>query len=409
MSILPSLDFGTRAYTDKVARRLRAFNLTAWTAASVAAAFAVYLSILDVERFRLLIGLNLLDAVFWAAVPLLHRFGPMVATVAFGASVYASNLAITAFLGTDSGVQLYYMAVAALAVVFIGFARIVLCGIFVAIAAGLHILAHFWLPAQSTIIAVEPWLADSTYIVSVVAVFGLLFAIVFYGLRQTARAEAVAEREYARSEGLLVNILPSAIAERLKGGQESIIADNFASASILFVDLVGFTSRASHMPPSELIVFLNGVFSRFDTLVAKYGVEKIKTIGDAYMVAAGLPETRPDHADAAADLALDMLAAAADVRDPDGNPVAFRIGIGSGPVVAGVVGTRKFAYDVWGDTVNVAARMESQGEPGRIQISDDTHALLSERFHCEERGVIEVRGRGPLKTWFLVGRDTGGM
>lgn len=406
MSILPSLDYGTRQYTDKVARRLRAVNLTAWTAATVAAAFAIYLSVLDFERFYLLVGLNALDAVVWASVPLLHRFGPMVATVTFGASVYASNLGVTAFLGTDSGVQLYYMAVAALAVVFIGFERIVLCGVFVAIAAGLHILAHFWLPAQSTLIAVEPWLADSTYVVSVTAVFGLLFAIVYYGLRQTARAEAAAEREFARSEGLLVNILPSAIAERLKEGRETIIADNFEAASILFVDIVGFTGKATRFSPSDLIVFLNGIFSRFDTLVARYGLEKIKTIGDAYMVAAGIPEPRPDHADAVADLALDMMTDAEDLRDPEGNPVIFRIGIGSGPVIAGVVGTRKFAYDVWGDTVNVAARMESQGEPGRIQISDRTHALLSDRFRREERGVIQVRGRGPLTTWFLVGRES---
>ncbi len=406
MTILPRIDYGTSGYSDKVARRLRAFNLTAWTAATVAAAFAIYLAVLDFGHFHLLVALNTADAVFWAATPLLHRFGPMVATVTFGASVYASNLAVTALLGTDSGVQLYYMPVAALAVVFIGFERIVLSGVFVAIAAGLQMVAHFWLPDRSSLIAVEPWLADGTYIVSVAAVFGLLFAIVFYGLRQTARAEAAAEREYARSEGLLVNILPSAVAERLKAGRETIIADNFDAASILFVDLVGFTTRASHVAPSELVVFLNGVFSRFDGLVAKYGLEKIKTIGDAYMVASGIPEPRADHADAVADLALDMMAEAAELRDPEGNPVAFRIGIGSGPVVAGVVGTRKFAYDVWGDTVNVAARMESQGEAGRIQISDDTHALLSPRFRCAERGVIEVRGRGPLKTWFLVGRES---
>jgi adenylate cyclase len=405
MPFLPSISFGTAGYPDKVARRLRAFNLTTWTAAAVAAAFAIYLAVDDLDRFYLLVGLNALDALIWAAMPLLHRYGAMVATVVFGATVYASNLAVTAFLGTDSGVQLYYVVVAALAVVFIGFERIVLAGFFVAIAAALQIVAHFWLPARPTLIQVEPLLVDGTYVVSVAAIFGLLFAIVYYGLRQTARAEAAAEREFARSEQLLTNILPPPIAERLKGGRDAIIADNFDAASILFVDLVGFTGRATHMAPSELIVFLNGIFSRFDALVAKYGLEKIKTIGDAYMVAAGIPEPRPDHADAIADLALDMMADAAGQTDPEGNPVAIRIGIGSGPVVAGVVGTRKFAYDVWGDTVNVAARMESQGEPGRIQISDDTHALLSDRFRCEERGVIEVRGRGPLKTWFLIGRD----
>lgn len=408
MSLLPGIGLGTDAYPDRIARRLRAVNLTCWCAAAVAAGFAVYLGLYDWPRLWALVAVNAADAVIWAAIPLLHRFGPTVAPVAFGLSVYASNFAITALLGTDAGVYLYYMPVAALAVLFLGIGRIALAGALAATAALLHLAAHFWLPAEGPLAGADPVLVHGTYATSVVAVHALLFAIVWYGLRQTARAEAALEREYERSERLLANILPGPIAERLKGGREATIADTFEEASILFADLAGFTGRASRMPPGDLVAFLNAVFSRFDGLVEYHGLEKIKTIGDAYMVAAGLPEPHPDHAGAAADLALDMMAAAAGLAAPEGEPAAIRIGIASGPVVAGVVGTRKFAYDVWGDTVNLAARMESQGTVGRIQITDETRRLLDGRYRFEERGTIEVRGRGPLRTWFLLGPESPG-
>jgi class 3 adenylate cyclase len=199
--------------------------------------------------------------------------------------------------------------------------------------------------------------------------------------------------------------LPPRVAERLKDRVGAEIADAYADASILFADMGGFTARASDTTPEDLVRFLNSVYTRLDGLVERHGLEKIKTTGDAYMVVSGVPEPLPDHALALADLALDMRDALSGLVDPKGRMVPVRIGIASGPVVAGVVGTRKFFYDVWGDAVNTASRMESTGEAGKIQIAPRTRELLADRFVLEERGVIEVRGKGPMRTWFLIGRN----
>jgi adenylate cyclase len=226
---------------------------------------------------------------------------------------------------------------------------------------------------------------------------------VFYAVRAIARAEAAAEREFARSEALLTNILPPAIAARLKRANEPVIADSHAEASILFADLAGFTARAADTLPVKLVLFLNDLFTAFDQLVERYGLEKIKTTGDAYMVVSGVPAPRADHAEALARLALDMRAAVVRIAESSGRALSIRIGISSGPVVAGVVGTKKFFYDVWGDTVNVASRMESTGEPGKIQVSEATYVLLKDAFELEARGEIEVKGKGRMRTWFLTG------
>jgi adenylate cyclase len=168
--------------------------------------------------------------------------------------------------------------------------------------------------------------------------------------------------------------------------------------------MAGFTSRASDTPPDMLVAFLNDVFTRIDGLVERHGLEKIKTTGDAYMVVSGVPEPRSDHAEALAHLALAMREALSGLADPKGRAVLFRMGMASGPLVAGVVGTRKFFYDVWGDAVNTASRMESTGETGKIQVAPEAYELLKDRFDFEERGLIEVRGKGQMRTWYLVGR-----
>jgi adenylate cyclase len=167
--------------------------------------------------------------------------------------------------------------------------------------------------------------------------------------------------------------------------------------------MAGFTARASDTEPADLVRFLNGVFTRLDALVERHGLEKIKTTGDSYMVVSGVPDRRPDHAEALAALALEIRDALAGLIDPKGRPVPVRIGIASGPVVAGIVGSKKFFYDVWGDAVNTAARMEQTGEPGKIQVAPETREQLKERFQFEDRGVIEVRGKGQMRTWFLIG------
>jgi adenylate cyclase len=230
----------------------------------------------------------------------------------------------------------------------------------------------------------------------------ILFAIVFYAVHEAARAEAIAENELQRSESLLVNILPEAIASRLKCST-GIIADRYDDASVLFADITGFTARASHTSPLEVVDLLNTVFTAFDELVEKHGLEKIKTSGDGYLVVSGVPVERPNHAQALALFALEMLELAARLGDRHGNAVPIRIGIASGSLVAGVVGKRKFFYDVWGDTVNLASRMESTGVAGRIQVSESAFAYLKNEFAFEPRGAGEVKGKGAICTWFLLG------
>lgn len=212
-------------------------------------------------------------------------------------------------------------------------------------------------------------------------------------------------REHARSESLLLNILPGPIAERLKQGQ-MVIADRFGEVTIMFADIVGFTQLSARIAPEELVAMLNVVFTAFDALTERHGLEKIKTIGDAYMVAGGLPEPRSDHAEGVAGMALDMLSAVDRIGAELGRPIGLRIGIDSGPVVAGVIGSRKFAYDLWGDTVNTASRMESQGVANAIQLTERAYQRLKDSYDCEARGVIDVKGKGALRTYLLTGRKS---
>jgi class 3 adenylate cyclase len=210
----------------------------------------------------------------------------------------------------------------------------------------------------------------------------------------------IIEQKNRENEALLLNILPMPIAERLKGGETSI-ADNFAEVTVMFADLVGFTNLSAKTAPGEMVSLLNDLFTRFDHSAHRYGVEKIKTIGDAYMAVAGLPTPHPDHARRIAGLALEILDHMRDFRDETGWNLSIRMGINSGPVVAGVIGSSKFIYDLWGDTVNVASRMESHGLPGTIQVTRSVYEHLSSEYDFKERGAIEVKGKGMLETWLL--------
>jgi len=229
---------------------------------------------------------------------------------------------------------------------------------------------------------------------------GTVSAVAFALLVSFARQRELARQ---RVESLLLNILPDEIAQRLQAERQAI-ADHHDAASILFADVVDFTPLSSRLGPRELVGLLDRLFSAFDDLADRYGVEKIKTIGDCYMVAAGVPNERPDHAHALAGLALEMRECANRfLADRDGRGLRLRIGISSGPVVAGVIGRRRFLYDLWGDTVNMASRMESHGAPDFIQITRSTWELLRDDFAAEPLGLVDVKGKGAIETWRLVG------
>ena len=235
--------------------------------------------------------------------------------------------------------------------------------------------------------------ADAAF--NLIAIGILTVAVLAYFVRQRDRFQA-------RSDNLLHNILPDEIAERLKDGT-TLIADDFPAASVLFADVVGFTPMSAVMSPAELVGLLDEIFTSFDRFAAELGLEKIKTVGDAYMVAAGVPRARPDHAHAIAELAL-RIRDHIETDEIRGHRLSVRIGINSGPVTAGIIGSHKFSYDLWGDTVNVASRMESGGVPGSIQVSEETYELIKEEFACESRGMTPVKGRGDMETYLLISR-----
>ncbi len=251
---------------------------------------------------------------------------------------------------------------------------------------------HPWLPTRT---AEVPFLfAQVFYVMNLGVVSSIIFVLLQFFVREREKAKA-------RSEELLLNVLPAVIADRLKARPDTI-ADAFSEVSVLFADIVDFTRLSSNSSPHELVQLLNAVFTSFDHLAERHGLEKIKTIGDAYMVVGGLPTLRAGHLEAVAEMALDMLKSLKHHRRPDGKPLELRIGIHVGPAVAGVIGKNKFIYDLWGDTVNTASRMESHGGSGVIQVTEEVYRLLKDKYVFEKRGTIQVKGKGELTTYFLV-------
>jgi guanylate cyclase len=249
--------------------------------------------------------------------------------------------------------------------------------------------------------SVPDWFTSIMLGLNVALAGSIVFILLATFLGQRDRAMDALAREQERSERLLLNVLPREIAPRLKAG-ESPIADAYEHATVVFADIVGSTTLAEQLDAKELVALLNRIFSRFDLLAEAHGVEKIRTIGDNFMCVAGVPRRRADHAQAAARLALDMRAYVDELHADGEHQVDFRIGINSGPCVGGVIGLTKFVFDIWGDPVNTASRMESHGVPGRIHLSEATYELISEEFECDPRGTIEVRGKGAMRTWFLI-------
>jgi adenylate cyclase len=253
----------------------------------------------------------------------------------------------------------------------------------------------FWAPLPG-------WFTSTMLALNIAVGGAIVFTLLAVFADQRREALDALRVEQAKAEGLLLNILPRSIADKLKA-QTRPIADHFGSASILFADVVDFTPWSEGLAPAEVVSCLDHLFSHFDELAERHRLEKIKTIGDCYMVAAGVPTPRVDHARALALMALDMLEwMRSDARVAELG-LELRIGINSGPVVAGVIGRKRFLYDLWGDAVNTASRMESHGTPGRIQITQATHELLSNEFRCEPRGTIALKGKGDVATWYLVG------
>ena len=396
----------SQVYSDRIARRRRILNLTASMAVFVSAGFG-FVQILSAPQLWWTGIINVVGAAIYASIPLLHRFGELLPPLTFIGTAYVSIFTICWFVGTGSGLQFYFLVAACLIVLQLGVDRIFLAAILAAIAAGMVITLQFLVPRDTG--AQPVWALSLSFVVTTISSCVMVVTTVWYSVREIVRAEAAMELEYERSEALLANILPASVAARLKDPARNIIADKYDDASVLFADIAGFTERASDMEPEQLILFLDRLYGDFDALVDKHGLEKIKVSGDSYMVVSGVPQPRADHVEALAALALDMAEAASLLKDSRGDALPLRIGLASGPVVAGVVGSRRFFYDVWGDAVNVASRMETTDSVGRIQVPEEVYRRLKDDFVLQERGVVQVKGKGVMRTWYLIGRkpDTG--
>ncbi len=289
-------------------------------------------------------------------------------------------------------------------IVFYGTERLPIALAVTCLLVGTFLVIEFWLPASTAWAPMTPRVADLIRSIAASGEAFLVAGFVYLAMRMAEKAEAALEFEYARSETLLRSMMPDRIAARLKSEPQAIIADKYDQVTLLFADVVDFTPRASLLTPEELVAFLNRIFSSFDALAEKHGLEKIKTIGDAYMVAAGL-EGQPDQVATAAEMALEMLDTVRSLSNEIGEELAVRIGIHTGPAVAGVLGKRKLFYDVWGDTVNTAARMEAYGSPDRIQVTEAVYRQLRRTYAFEQREIIDIKGKGPMQAYFLLGRS----
>jgi adenylate cyclase len=391
----------TRHHAERRARHLRVLTVTTRIGAAVSAFFGIQGLFLGRDLWWIA-ALNLASASIFLMIPLLYRFGDLVAPMVFFLVAYASITVVCWHLGTGSGIQFYFLVAATLMVLVLGIDHIILASAMAALGAATVIVLELLVPDDT---GVQPdWAYRWSFILTVASAWILVVAVVWYALREIRRAREAMEAEYERSERLLTNILPATIAERLKDPSRNVIADKYDDASILFADIAGYTKRASDTSPSDLVRFLDRLYTDLDALVDRHGLEKVKTSGDSYMVVSGVPQPRSDHVEALACLALDMADTVADLKDPRGRKVPLRIGLAAGPVVAGVVGARKFFYDVWGDAVNVASRMETTDIEGRIQVPQNVYERLNHAFVLEERGEVDIKGKGVMHTWYLVGR-----
>jgi guanylate cyclase len=351
-------------------------GLVAWLYLAISvAAIAIFSRTRDTESF---LRVELLDILLAPTISMAF-VGGFVGSGAVGLWGILAPLGALVFNGARSGVRWFLAFVAVFLV----------SGIVGQVAGSGPVFPTWFAP---TMIALNVTFAGAV-------VFGLLAQFV----RQREEALGELRVEQDRAENLLLNILPRSIADRLRA-DTTTIADQFAAVSILFADVVDFTPLSDRLPPSEVVGILDHLFTYFDLLADRYGVEKIKTIGDCYMVAAGVPTPRADHARVMALMALDMRDA---MRSPEAvGPLGLeiRIGISSGPVVAGVIGRKRFLYDLWGDAVNMASRMESHGTPGQIQVTHATCELLGDEFVLEPRGTVPIKGKGDVETWYLVRR-----
>ena len=385
---------GTAGYPPDVKRRLMILNLISYLIVASTLVYVVQHSVLDYDVYKPIILINLALVFAALAVPFAHRINEIAGALIIVSAEWAALIAFTMYLGHHAGVHLQYFVGAAAPFVVLGLNRLWLVAAVILSGLALHLASWFWFPEQAARIPADREVIDSLYVQAAITTVGLIAASVYYAFR-------LAEQAKAETDNLLRNILPDAIVERLKAKPEEIIADQFTDASVLFADISGFVALARSLGSAKTVALLNEIVTEFDDLAKAHGVEKIKTIGDAYMVASGIPEPCDDHLLRLANMGLAMLSTVERIAAERSLPLSMRVGFASGPVMAGVIGKQKFSYDVWGDAVNLAARLENLSQPGRILVCPRCKSLLENDFSFESRGEVEIKGLGPREVFFL--------
>jgi adenylate cyclase len=393
---------GIVSHNPQVIRRQRVTNVAAF--ATVGNTIS-HLIINSIHNFEGLFVIHVYNAIMMVAallIPLLHRFGQNAAAVALLILLIGGNTFVVWILGTASGLEIYFTLAGAI-LLFFGVENWKLFLPFLVAAAAALLLTLNLAPPNGLIQPDDQDLRTTLFGQAMINTFIINALMVFYALAALHRAEAELENQYARSEALVSAIMPPAVAERLKSGAEQRIADRIGTLSVLFADLVGFTAAAHELPPEQVVDYLDTLVRTFDTLAEQHGVEKIKTIGDCYMAIAGRDGPAAAGARALGSFALAMMEAMGSSPTLRERRLGLRVGIHCGPATAGVIGDTRFAFDVWGDAVNTASRMESHSLPGRIQVSEAFCSVVGDVFLFEERGPTEIKGIGTARTFFLIG------
>lgn len=389
------LAYGTDTYAPNVARRLKILNGMAWLIVVTSLNYAIVFGVADIDRYLPFVWVNLALAGMGLAVPFMHRFHELAGGLLIAITELIALFLLTAMLGRESGTQINLLVGAAAPFFILGLRRPVLIGSLILAAFATHVAAWFLFPASKAWIGADPDLLDQLYLSAAITSFLIISAIVFYAYRLASNAEAAID-------ALLRNTLPNSVVDRLQANPGEIVSDAYSNVSILFTDLAGFVSLSKSLGPGKTVALLNEMVSRFDGLAQEHGIEKIKTIGDSYMAAAGLPEPCDDHVARILRFALSIRRAAHEIGAEFEIELPMRIGIACGPVMAGIIGTKKYTYDVWGDPVNLAARLESAGSPELILVSPKIRYLAKDKFTFDGNRSINVKGFGDIEVWNLV-------
>jgi adenylate cyclase len=389
--------FGIDGYPPDIQRRLKIVNVFSSLVVATTFIYAMQLWASGNKEMMPVVYINLALAGIVSLVPFMHRVNELAGGLLLVIAEFVALIGFTSFFGRLGGAPLQYVVAAAAPFVIFEARRFWLIIAIVVAALVLHLIAWFQFPMEAAQLQTDHKIISSLYVQGAVTTFGLIAACVYY-------AFSLFERAKAETESVLRNVLPDSVVERLKASPGETIADGFSEASVLFADITGFVSMARGLGPEKTVALLNKLVSEFDELAERHGVEKIKTIGDAYMVASGVPVPRKDHAHALAAMALDLIVAVQEVSAADNVMLNVRVGMASGPMMAGIIGKNKFSYDVWGDPVNLASRLEQSSVPGRIAICPSCYATLRDAFAIEPRSLIEIKGVGPQESWFLIGR-----